>query len=81
MSERDRNNARFLRVAVIRNLLGQDLLDRQDALELLNENLTPSDPSSYCDDRDLLDLTVEEVMARLEIEKPEVSDGLSAVGD
>lgn len=80
MSENDRNNARFLRVAVIRNLLGSGNLDRQDALELLNGNLTPSDPSTYCDDRELLDLTVEEVMARLGIEKPEASDGQSSAG-
>lgn len=79
-NDHDRNNARFLRVAVIRNLLGQDLLDRQDALELLDGRLTPSDPSSHVDDRDLLDLPVEEVMKRLGIEKPEVSNGQSTDG-
>ncbi len=76
----DTNMARFLRVAVVRNIFRQDMISREDALEILDGNLTPSNPSTHYDDRELLDLSVEEVMKRLGIEKPEVSDGQSTDG-
>lgn len=52
ISERDK--ARALRFAVIKNLVDQKILTIEDGKELLRGNLSPDDPSTYCDDSDLL---------------------------
>ena len=53
--------AQALRLGVIRNLLGQGELTREDALELLNAPLSPADPDApVYDDRDKIDWTVEQ---------------------
>jgi len=69
----DRDNARFLRIAVVRNLLGSGNLDRADAIELLQGCLTPEDETTRQDDSHMLDWTVEQIIAelRIEIEKEE----------
>lgn len=58
-----RDGARFLRLAVVRNLMGSGNLSREDALDVLNSPLTPGDPTTLSDDRDLIDITVEELKA------------------
>ncbi len=64
----DKDNARFLRIAVIRNLLGSGNLDRADAIEILQGCLTPDDETTRQDDSYMLDWTVEQVMKELGIE-------------
>lgn len=64
----DRDNARFLRIAVVRNLLGSGNLDRADAIELLQGCLTPEDETTRQDDSYMLDWTAEQVMTELGIE-------------
>lgn len=71
----NRNNARFLRVAVIRNIYKQDLLTREEALELLRGPLTPGDDSTIVDDTSLLDMSVEEVLMALDIPKSKFPEG------
>jgi hypothetical protein len=62
--EHNTRMAQALRLAVIRNLLGQDQLTREDALELLNAPLSPDDPNApVYDDRDKIDWTVEQFTA------------------
>ena len=65
----DRDIARFLRIAVIRNLLGSGTLDRADAIELLQGCLTPGDETTRQDDSYMLDWTVEQVKAELGIQR------------
>ena len=65
----DRDIARFLRIAVIRNLLGSGNLDRADAIELLQGCLTPGDETTRQDDSYMLDWTVGQVMAELGIQR------------
>jgi hypothetical protein len=66
----DRNNARFLRVAIVRNVLRQGLLDRDDALEILSGCLTPGDETTRVDDRDLLDIEdVKDVIFLFELQE------------
>ena len=65
----DRDIARFLRIAVIRNLLGRGNLDRADAIELLQGCLTPGDETTRQDDSYMLDWTVEQVKAELGIQR------------
>jgi len=69
----DRDNARFLRIAVIHNLLESGCLDRADAIEILQGCLTPGDETTRQDDSHMLDWTVEQIIAelRIEIEKEE----------
>lgn len=64
----DRNNARFLRIAVIHNLLESGYLDRADAIEILQGCLTPGDETTRQDDSHMLDWTAEQVMTELGIE-------------
>lgn len=61
----EKNLARFLRIATIRNVLGSNLIDREDALELLKGCLTPGDESTRQDDSYMLDWTVEQVEQEL----------------
>ena len=63
----DRDNARFLRIAVIHNLLESGYLDRSDAIEILQGCLTPRDETTRQDDSYMLDWTVEQVMKELGI--------------
>ncbi len=53
--------ARALRLAAIKNVLGQGLLTRDEALELLNRPLSPGDPDApVFDDRDKLEWSQEQ---------------------
>lgn len=61
--------ARFLRLGVVRNLLGQGILSRADAVELLQGPLSPGDPASVVDDSGLLDASLSEVKAVLGIQE------------
>lgn len=67
----ERKMARFLRVATVRNVLGQDLITREDALELLRGPLTPGDVSTIIDDTVLLDMTIDEVQTTLGLKEKE----------
>jgi len=57
----DRDNARYLRIAVVRNVLEQGGITRDEALELLKGRLSPDDPDSVVDDTNLIDLPVDEI--------------------
>lgn len=72
-NEHETNMARFLRVGMIRNILSQNLLDRDQALELLAGCLEPGDESTRVDDRELLDKSAEEVMEILNIHPKDLS--------
>ncbi len=63
-----RKGARFLRIAVVRNVFIQKLITEGEAKELLRGQLSPGDESSRVDDSGLLNVTLEEVKATLEIE-------------
>jgi hypothetical protein len=58
-------NARMLRIAVVRNVLGQDMISRDDALDLLRGPLTPGDLSTAYDDSGLIDAALEEATAKI----------------
>lgn len=58
----DRQGARMLRLAVVRNLLGQGLIGADDARELLSGCLTPGDETTRVDDSCLLSMTFEEAV-------------------
>ena len=52
--------ARCLRLAVVKNVLSQELISLEDALDLLNAPLSPYDPTApIYDDRDKLDWSQE----------------------
>ena len=57
-----RQGARMLRLAVVKNLLGQGQLNAGDAQELLSGCLTPDNESSRIDDSSLLSLTFDEAV-------------------
>lgn len=73
-SEHEVSMGRFLRLGMIRNVLSQNLLDRDDALELLAGCLEPGDESTRVDDRELLDKSLEEVMAILNLKPQDLSN-------
>jgi hypothetical protein len=53
--------ARALRLAAVKNVLGQGFLTRDEALELLNRPLSPDDlDAPVYDDRDKLDWSQEQ---------------------
>jgi hypothetical protein len=54
--------ARILRLAVVKNLLTQGKLDREQALELLSGPLAPGDETTIFDDSAMLDLSDTESM-------------------
>lgn len=58
----DRQGARMLRLAVIKNLLGQGAISADDARELLSGCLTPGDETTRVDDSGLLSMTFEEAV-------------------
>jgi hypothetical protein len=68
-----RNMARWLRLSVIRNVLGSGQITHEDAVELLKGPLNPDDPSTIVDDSGLVDASIEEVskvLGRLTLEMP-----------
>lgn len=58
----DRQGARMLRLAIVRNLRSQGLLDEAFAVELLQGCLTPGDESTRVDDSGLLNATLEQAI-------------------
>lgn len=67
--EQLRKTARILRYIVIKNALAEELITEEEAKDCLNGNLTPNDPNTYADDRDLLGKSIEEVMKIFEVGK------------
>lgn len=65
---------RFLRLGTIRNVLSQDLLSREQALDLLNGCLEPGDESTRVDDRELLDKSLKEVLKILNLQPQDLSN-------
>lgn len=55
----DVSMTRSLRLAVIQNLFSQDLLDKEQARELLASPLEPDDPSTIYDDSEWLNTSEE----------------------
>lgn len=53
--------ARKLRLAVTRNLYGQGLLERKDAIDILSGALTLGDASTIYDDSECLDEIIPEM--------------------
>lgn len=72
-SEHEVALSRFLRLGTIRNVLSQDLLSRDQALELLNGCLEPGDESTRMDDRELLDKSLEEALKILNLTLEDLS--------
>ena len=54
--------ARALRLAVTRNVWMQGILTDEQAKDILRGRLSPDDPSSECDDSDLLDLPASDAL-------------------
>lgn len=48
--------ARAARLATIQSLYNDEELALEDALEILNGNLSPDDDSTKCDDREYLEI-------------------------
>lgn len=72
-SKHDQLMARWLRLSVIRNVLGTGNISHDDAVELLKGPLNPDDPSTIVDDSALVDLPLEEVekvLGKLRLELP-----------
>lgn len=65
-----RHMARFLRAAVIKNLVHSKEITRDDALKLLNAPLNPNDPSTMSDDRYLLDVSDRQFLDEMDSVKP-----------
>ena len=64
----ERNSARFLRLAVLRNLVDVGELTESDAKDLLSGPLTPGDVSTFCDDSELFNESPEKIKEILEQE-------------
>lgn len=62
-TNKDRVGARYLRLGTIRHLFHSGELSREEALSLLNAPLTPGKPETMSDDRKLLDMSSDELIA------------------
>lgn len=58
----NRQGARMLRLAVVKNVFGQGLISESEAKELLSGCLSPGDESTRIDDSALLNVTFEQAV-------------------